>query len=432
MSTLRSFVSSVLPATKGSREQYWSKPDPMSENFELRVLHSRERKKIHFYEYYWAHHMEDTKLSHLGTWLWEMLFRKYSDIPDALKKIWLLIWGIGIGLLLTALMGGISLFASWLNGIPYLNAFLVVVAILLLIIQFHLIYTVGDAARYLSSNPRNIKVRQKIRSEGLDLLRSLHRSGRYSKIIVVGHSLGSVIAYDLISRLWIDYCDKFHFKKYESELEELLSSNAPPQPVLRTLLPNAGKKLSIDDTESLGEYRQLQHAARAEIQKWGGKWLISDLVTLGSPLAYGMLFMARSREDFAMRKCQRELPTCPPVEDAKGYAYSGKVPIVLNSGKKFAPLYYHHAAPFAVTSWTNIYFPAYFGIFGDFVGGPLRKEFGYGIKDIAVHYPGLAKFTIKTHISYWQFLPESPEGLDRPTPLAEIKRILGIQESKKQ
>ena len=56
---------------------------------------------------------------------------------------------------------------------------------------------VGDAARYLSSSPSNIKMRQEIRSEGVQLLRKLHEQG-YGRIVVVGHSLGSVIAYDIL------------------------------------------------------------------------------------------------------------------------------------------------------------------------------------------------------------------------------------------
>src|SRR5439155_3474313 len=43
----------------------------------------------------------------------------------------------------------------------------------------------GDAARYLSPLPQNIKLRQTIRSEGLKLLRTLHDSRDYDRIIVV-------------------------------------------------------------------------------------------------------------------------------------------------------------------------------------------------------------------------------------------------------
>ncbi len=51
---------------------------------------------------------------------------------------------------------------------------------------------VGDAARYTSASPENISERQKIRKEGITLLKTLHEAGefkKYEKIIIVGHSL---------------------------------------------------------------------------------------------------------------------------------------------------------------------------------------------------------------------------------------------------
>ena len=65
----------------------------------------------------------------------------------------------------------------------------------------------GDAARYLS-NPQNVMVREQIRADGVDLLRALHNQGDYERIIVVGHSLGSVIAYDIVGYLWHEYHDQ--------------------------------------------------------------------------------------------------------------------------------------------------------------------------------------------------------------------------------
>jgi hypothetical protein len=57
---------------------------------------------------------------------------------------------------------------------------------------------VGDAARYLSPAPANVAVRQAIRSAAIDLLEGLHDDPtwrRYHRVILVGHSLGSVIGY---------------------------------------------------------------------------------------------------------------------------------------------------------------------------------------------------------------------------------------------
>src|SRR5262249_23061735 len=63
----------------------------------------------------------------------------------------------------------------------------------------------GDAARYLSPRPENVGVRRAIRSAAIELLEGLHDDPswrRYHRIIVVGHSLGSVIAYDALTHLW--------------------------------------------------------------------------------------------------------------------------------------------------------------------------------------------------------------------------------------
>jgi hypothetical protein len=62
---------------------------------------------------------------------------------------------------------------------------------------------VGDAARYLQPRPANIAHRQAIRCAGVVLIEKLHQSGQFERIIVVGHSLGSVIAYDIIVHSWI-------------------------------------------------------------------------------------------------------------------------------------------------------------------------------------------------------------------------------------
>src|SRR5437764_393830 len=57
----------------------------------------------------------------------------------------------------------------------------------------------GDAARYLHVAPPNIQGRRQIREAGIDLLEKLHQSGEYDRIILVGHSLGSVIGFDILT-----------------------------------------------------------------------------------------------------------------------------------------------------------------------------------------------------------------------------------------
>lgn len=145
-----------------------------------------------------------------------------------------------------------------------------------------------------------------------------------------------------------------------------------------------------------------------------------------------MLLLAGSRDEFESRKRQRELPTCPPQRDEKGYAYSGPTPVDIGEGKKFTPLTLHHAAAFAVTRWTNLYMPSRLGLFGDAVGGPLQAAFGLGIRDIAVRthaLAGLAKYTLLAHTKYWHG-PDAaakPDARPRlPLSLPELKTTLAL------
>jgi hypothetical protein len=58
----------------------------------------------------------------------------------------------------------------------------------------------------------------------------------------------------------------------------------------------------------------------------------------------------------------------------------------------------HHAAPFAVTRWTNLYFKTNWnGLKGDLIGGPLATLFGSWVKDVPLSPIG-GRFN---HTSYW-------------------------------
>ena len=303
---------------------------------------------------------------------------------------------------------------DWYKAQRTLGAVWVAITLCALVLQFFLASYLGDAARYLSPRPRNIQLRQKIRTEGIKLLRNLHKSGEYDRIVLVGHSLGSVIGYDIVTHLWEEFNEKLPGMgepEQQRYIREQMDRNDTPQPVIRNLLARAGEDLD-SHPDRRGEFRDLQREAWREIRRFDNPWLITDFITLGSPLTHGILLLASSREDFESRKEQRELVTCPPRRDAKGYAYSAPVPLDVGEGKKYTPLILHHAAPFAVTRWTNLYFPSQFGVFGDVVGGPLAPDFGPGILDIAVRttrWRGLANWCLGSHGCYWRL-----EDLKRP------------------
>lgn len=406
MDTLRTFVSAVLPPAKDGKEQYFSKPDPMSELFELRRLQAIDHTATHFYEYYWAYHVQGTRLSHFVKWFFDLVRRKRCDIPVALQGIWFTLRILTFLIIAGSVLGVTADLQQWFTQLPYADRIWKGVILVLGVVQGVLIYYAGDAARYLTPNPENIALRQKIRQEGLELLKKLHESGEYDRIVIVGHSLGSVIGYDLIARLWIEYSNQSKFKKNADRIADCYRQKKSPQPFIGRKLYDSGSQLDAkkrcSSLRALSVFRKAQVAGWHEQRSFDNPWKISDFITLGSPLAHAMLLLANTGEEFEERKRQRELPTCPPEKDGKGYAYTFKEgTISVNSGKLFTPLILHHAAPFAVTRWTNLYFPAHKGLFGDLIGGPLREVFGSGIRDVPLKATSWKRFTPLSHTRYW-------------------------------
>ncbi len=63
--------------------------------------------------------------------------------------------------------------------------------------------SIGDLVRYLDLDPRSerFETRRRIINGALEELRALIKDDRYDQIIIAGHSLGSVIAYDALNRV---------------------------------------------------------------------------------------------------------------------------------------------------------------------------------------------------------------------------------------
>ncbi|VVN38880.1 hypothetical protein PS664_05284 [Pseudomonas fluorescens] len=405
MDTLHSFVDAMIPAdTPGGTPFYWSKPDRLSRNFDLRVLKSSGRTSTDFYEYYWAHKMQGTKFGHLLSWLWDSFKRPRRDIPDAIVPFWRTTRWTTLGLLLLIATG--TLATAW-GHYPHDSNPFAFIPLLLGALGLGLRYSalsyLGDAARYLSPNPQNVMVREQIRADGVELLRALHNKGDYDRIIVVGHSLGSVIAYDIIGYLWHDYHDQLtQVIPSNQALVDRYALHQPLQPVVKEALFKAGTALD----GSLGStfaFRHQQAEAFIEQRGLGNPWRITDLVTVGSPMAHASLLLGRSVSDFKQRMQRREAPACPPTEDDKGYGYNARPPLLLGE-RPFTPYYLHHAAAFAVTRWTNLYFPAPLGLFGDIVGGPVKPVMGNGVLDLPVRvgkWKGWLARSWFSHTQYW-------------------------------
>jgi hypothetical protein len=395
METVRAFADAVLPEPEQGGEKYFVRPDALSESFELRKLQNRSQPRTHFFEYYWAYKVEGTKIGHILPWLKQLLFRKPNKVPGQMLSLWAVSWLL-IALTLIAL--GLDVFSPLKQLIPQLPPFVLSLGSAVLFSVFNLVFYlyIGDAARYLSPTPDNIKLRQAIRADGIQLLRKIHESGDYERVIVVGHSLGSVVAYDILKHLWQEYHIDYRLPK------------ASTQPALARL-EKIGEDLRRGvDGVTVEDYMQAQVELWKEMRSLGNPWLVTDLITAGSPLTHAAMLLANDEDDLRARQRQRDLPINPPepeIEKTKSGErrfYSYLVWDGYGKKKDIKLRAVHHGGLFAPTRWTNLYYPALWGIFGDLVGGPLVPWFGPGIRDIAVGSNHKFKDrTLLAHLAYW-------------------------------
>lgn len=396
MTTLRSFVDALLGSGRGGSEPaYYSKPDTTDTTFELRRLVSTDsRQRTDFYEFYWAHLMPAAGTNRLVSWFLLLMWRAPGHVPARVRPVWWLSWA---GLTATLLSGLLAILAflrgeqggGLLDGAPW--SLLLLLTLLWSAVRSY----VGDAAVYLSATPPNIEARQKIRAAGAALLARLQSDARYDRIIIVGHSLGSVIGYDMIAHGW------------QQAVDAARSRATADWQAGRELPQAAGALIAADKlVKRVAETGELDPAAwhacaralLAELGENGFGWKVSDFVTLGSPLTYADLLLADDPVDFVRRKRERELPAAPPEPERKGnfsFYHRGRDPQGRVRGIRLP----HHAAPFCATRWTNLHFGCRYILWGDFVGGPVRQLFGPGVEDVEVTTNLWRGWLAHTH--YW-------------------------------
>ncbi|MFK5636000.1 hypothetical protein [Ornithinimicrobium sp. LYQ103] len=366
MDTLRGALASA-----GVRK-FRNKPDRFSQGYELRRFAAEgtaSRPPTDFFELYWAPHFGPGRLGATLAWALRLLVRRpfwhldpqlrgamgvlqVSVVALAVAIVWLLARRFGED----GFVGAIG----WASGV-----FAAVAAVVNLVAGYVVTRVLADAARYLTPKPEHVTARNAIRQEGVQLLHSLHDSGAYERIVVVGHSLGSVIGLDIL-RITFD---------------ELRHPNpATPEP------NDEAKRFStvvrdLPATPTRGEvdlFQQGQRRLWRELRARGARWLVTDFVTLGSPLAHAPLLLDGKRATLRQRQEEGEYPTCPPTGDIL-YPRTYE----LEDGRRRTGLVLDHGAVFAATTWSNAWFPVR-RVFGDPVGGPLAPIFGRGVKDVQV------------------------------------------------
>jgi hypothetical protein len=285
----------------------------------------------------------------------------------------------------------------------------------------------GDVVRYVRATPQTVGKRKEVRERGLALLRALHdQKGPdgepyYRRIVIVGHSLGSIVAYDLLQLFWEEAgpTHRWYAKTPNA---------APWMPSAGTARAMAKANLHVvaaanNQPFNAKVFATDQREFCEELGKDEPKWRISDLITLGSPLSHSDFLVTDSKdqleENFAERRFSTSPPRPDPVLPAKSMTYFEG-----NRGP-FA----HFASVFSAVRWTNIYDKHWFPLLGDIVSGDCQPLFGEGIEDHRVKItrpiwiPIAARFF--THTRYWSWHKSYDPGAP-PQHIAILRSALDL------
>ena len=272
------------------------------------------------------------------------------------------------------------------TAIPWLSLLLVLG---LFYLNIFLVRYFGDMARYVQATPGNVELRNKIGERGLKLLTELHESGDYDRIVIVAHSLGTIVAYDLVSMLWSKLGPGIRNPSSEDGREPLTAMDK----YLREVLEDDSKQFSLahyqqlqgDVCHALGQVKFERNHQSGEII--ASPWLVTDLVTVGSPLSHAEFLLARDTQGLRTLVRERVLPTCPPVLESyqpghTGQAGSLTIPSIMFKSGKDDNTFAHHACCFAAVRWTNIYDkpPLHSFLLGDPLSGSVLGNFGSSVR----------------------------------------------------
>lgn len=454
METLRAFVEATWvtdssvhwPSPPDEKpEDIWIKPDVVTGSLELRRITTRWTRskadpndkgpRVDFFEFYWADLAEGTTVHEVWDWLRTLLVRRPRQVPKGVRGAWLLLWAAASIVTILATLALLPWPGGWWHVV-----FAAAAAVLGYLMQYMVSPYLGDVARYVRADPRNIAMRRAIRERGLKLLNDLHACEDYERIVLVAHSLGTVIAYDLVSFLWATRERALRVHEGEAAFHRLRAVKEAAHELAGTTDANR--------VERRHAYREARRAFRLALRSGGEdgslrprkpeeESLISDLVTLGSPLTHAAFLLARNDADLADKEARWLFPTNLPqfqrIESeqlAKIQARQEPVPPEVWGPPGGIFSYFisektwslHHSAPFTAVRWTNIHDPHRMIVKGDIISGPLARVFGEGILDIDLKELR-GQSPIFSHTLYWSLtrpsqhidaLRKAIDLLDRP------------------
>lgn len=446
MDTLRGFVRAVWstdldltdpwagkrtvdPDTDRAINRSWIVPDQRTGSHELRRITTPRATKqaagkelrTDFYEIYWADLMRETPLKRITGWLRGLLLRPWSQVPADARGLYVMAWvALVIGVMPAVAMWLLTAFGYSVFGLPKWGWTIFAVIVSWATSRFLLPY-LGDVADYVRATPDTVGRRAAVRQRGLDLLRELNENSPYDRIVLVGHSLGSVIAYDLLQILWAEYGPNHRNPRESTAITAALKA------VSDYALPlgrkgTAGKPITNED--ELAHYRSLQWKLYELLRVKTPKerpWKFSDFISVGSPLTHAEFLIARNEHALARAVEERLFAKSPPISDKENEA------TIIYKGK-----YAHHASVFAATRWTNIYDLGNRWCTGDPFSGKAGGNFGPGIRDVRVKLESqIAGFRgrLFTHTFYWTDLDDSETA---PPHIVALRDAVDLQRMQEQ
>ena len=287
----------------------------------------------------------------------------------------------------------------------------------------------GDAARYFRNSPANVAVRRAIRTEAVNTLDRLHSCGRYDRVVVVAHSLGCVVSYDMLRACFSRTCDELPpTDQLGSDFADIDAAAWQPDDPAASIEDK--KELRRKARNAIAQIAQVSVGPVAEQGKYQ-RWLVTDFVTLGSALTHAYFLMCVGKpgnepkpdverrrelqEDFARRVREREFPTCPPKRlDSDG--------LLTFDNPRTKRKTVHNGAVFGLTRWTNIYFPRRQLFWGDAIGGGLSPIFGYHIIDREVSTRKAGGDDFFSHTAYWD-VHRTPDTYEAPHIVALCEAV---------
>jgi hypothetical protein len=173
---------------------------------------------------------------------------------------------------------------------------------------------------------------------------------------------------------------------------------------------------------NVAAWQEAQGVYSRELRAGKHPWLVTDFITMGSPLAHAELLMARTPHELNVKKAEREFPTCPPVLEEVVVDGTKVQKFTFQSTGLWVP---HHGAVFGPTRWTNLYFECKQTVYGDVIGGPVQPAFGPGIRDIPV--TTTLNGGLFSHTLYWT-LPAEP-NTPKPVWIEMLREAVRICET---